>query len=145
MTKTERVASGLLKPINPTVVIVLGLYTVVWGLWIFSPFWNVFDAAPLYSAMASIFPSEYVWGGIAIVAGNFIMRGAIHPSRRNLQFGAFTGALHWFVIALLYFAGDWTSTGGITSLTFAAYAALVWVNIKVNPEHFPDKPTKKTR
>jgi hypothetical protein len=48
--------------------------------------------------------------------------------------------LHWLTIAILYFMGDWTSTGGITSLTFAFYAALVWVNIKVNPEYYPTHP-----
>lgn len=135
MSRVEKVAEGLLRPINPTVIIVLGVYTVIWGLWIFSPFWSVFAAAPLYSAMASI-SSEYVWGAVAVISGLFIMRGAMKPSYKNLSLGAFIGCLHWLVVALLYFASDWHSTGGITSLTFAIYSALVWANVRVNKNLF---------
>jgi hypothetical protein len=131
MTKKERVVQSLLRPINPTVIIILGTYTVVWGLWLANPFWTVFTTAPLYSAMAAIF-SEFVWGCIAIAAGLVIMRGALKPSYNNLHLGAFVASLHWLVIAIMYFMGDWMNTGGITSLTFFIYSAVVWVNIKIN-------------
>lgn len=131
MTRLEKFADSLLKPINPSVIIILGLYTVVWGLWIISPWWSVFGAAPLYSAMASI-ANEYFWGGVAIGAGLVIVRGAVKPSYSNLHMGAFVAALHWFIIGLMYFVGDWMNTGGITAMTFAVYAGLIWVNIKVN-------------
>lgn len=135
MTKTDKLAASLLRPINPTVIIVLGIYTVLWGLWVACPFWDVFAAGQLYSAMANILP-EVAWGGIAIVSGLLIMRGAIKPSYENLHLGAWVGFFHWLIISILYFIGDWTSTGGITALTFAIYSALIWVNIKVNRNHF---------
>lgn len=141
MKRTEKLAQQLLRPINTSFIVIFGFYTVLWGLWIFSPFWTVFTQAPLYAVMASI-STEYVWGTIAMAAGLLITRGAFYPSRRNLQWGMFAGALHWFIIALLYFIGDWHSTGGITSLMFAVYAALVWVNVKVNPEHYPNHVPK---
>lgn len=141
MTRTEKLAVQLLRPINPAIIVVLGFYTIIWGLWILCPFWTVFDHAPLYATMAGI-GSEYVWGGLAVIAGCFVTRGAFHPSRRNLQIGAFVGSIHWFIIALLYFLGDWASTGGISALAFAIYSGLVWVNIKVNPEHYPDSVHK---
>ena len=135
MTKFDSIADSLLKPINPSVSIILGAYTILWGFWIFNPFWMVFTHAPLYAAMAHIAP-EYLWGIIAIVSGMFITRGAIKPSYRNLQLGAFIGFFHWFIIAILYFVADWQSTGGITALAFAVYSAIIWVNVKVNRKHF---------
>lgn len=128
-------AVSLLRPINPSIIIILGVYTVVWGLWIINPWWHVLASAPLYSQMARLAP-EVVWGGIAILSGAITIRGALKPSFKNLQLGSFIGFFHWFAISILYFLGDWTNTGGITALAFALYSAIIWVNIKVNRTHF---------
>lgn len=136
MTRRERLARALLKPINPSVIIILGLYTVVWGFWIANPFWSVFGTASLYSAMMQFVANEYFWGGIAIAAGLTTMRGALKPSYWNLIAGSFVAFMHWFIIALFYFAGDWMNTGGITALTFAIYSGIIWLNIKVNKDHY---------
>jgi hypothetical protein len=85
--------------------------------------------------MAHLAP-EYIWGVVAIFSGTVIMRGALKPSAPNLQLGAFVGFFHWFVVGCMYLVGDWMNTGGITSLTFAIYSAIVWVNIKVNSKHY---------
>lgn len=130
-TRGEIALKGLMRPLNPSIIVVLGLYTALWGFWIINPWWTVFTQAALYSAMADI-AGECVWGGIALVAGLITTRGALKPSYHNLHLGAFVAFLHWFAIAVLYFMGDWTNTGGITSLTFAIYAALVWFNVKSN-------------
>ena len=135
MNRREKVALSLLKPINPSLIIILGVYTVVWGLWILNPFWDVFASAPLYSQMAHI-ANEYVWGGIAITAGLIITRGATKPSYSNIQIGAIVAFFHWFTISILYFVGDWMNTGGITALMLAVYSGIVWLNIKVNRHHF---------
>jgi hypothetical protein len=134
MTKTTLVKS-LLKPINTSIIIILGIYTIVWGLWIIAPWWTVFTTAPLYSAMAGI-GSETFWGSTAIIAGTVVTFGAVKPSYRNLHMGAFVACLHWLIIGIFYFIGDWTNTGGITALTFAVYAAVVWVNIKINKTYY---------
>lgn len=131
MTRREKFAVSILRPLNPSLIIVLGIYTILWGLWIINPFWAVFSTAPLYSAMLALAP-EYVWGAIAIGSGLLILRGATKPSYENLRIGSFAGFLHWLTIGIMYLIGDWMNTGGITALTFAIYAAIVWVNIKVN-------------
>lgn len=135
MTKTEKLAQSLLKPINPSVIIVLGIYTIVWGLWIFNPFWDVFTVSPLYSTMAGI-GSEYIWGMIAIVSGIIICRGAVVPEFNNIQLGSLIGFFHWLVISTLYFIADWHSTAGLSAAAFAIYSGLVWVNTKVNHKTF---------
>lgn len=135
MTHRETIVQSLLRPINPSVIIILGLYTVIWGLWLANPFWTVFTQAALYSAMAHMLP-EMAWGLIAIASGLLIIRGATKPSFKNLQLGAFTGFLHWLVIGILYLIGDWQNTGGITAIAFALYSALIWLNIKINRRYF---------
>jgi len=131
MTKKERFAEALLLPINPALVVLLGIYTVVWGLWIANPFWDVFSTAPLYSAMANI-AAEYIWGGIAIAAGIVTIVGAVVRNYGTLTRGAAVAFLHWFVISIMYFMGDPLNTGGITSLVIASYAAVVYWNIRIN-------------
>lgn len=135
MTRNEKIALTILKPINPTLIIVLGVYTVLWGLWLISPFWDVLTTASLYQAMEALAPESF-WGAVAIASGALIMRGALKPSAENLEIGALTGFFHWFIIGIMYLVGDWMNTGGITALTFAIYCGIVWVNIKVNRDYF---------
>lgn len=121
---------SMYKPINTSAVSILGLFTLGWGAWVASPFWHVFDSAKMFQYMA--FLPEWLWGVVAIAAGLAIIYGAVRRSYRSLITGATIGALHWFMISMLYFAGDWQNTGGITVAAFALYSAFVRVNLKVN-------------
>jgi hypothetical protein len=136
--RTEQVAASILRPINPSLIIVLGVFTIVWGLWIINPWSSAFGSAAIYSAMSNLLP-EVGWGLIAVVAGSGIIHGALKLSYRNLQTGSFIGFFHWFIISLLYFFSNLSDPTGVMALTFAIYSALVWVNIKVNREFFHDK------
>ena len=140
MTRKERFAQALLLPINPALVVLLGIYTVVWGLWIANPWWDVFPTATLYSQMALIAP-EWVWGGIAIAAGIVVIIGAMVRSFGALTRGSGVAFLHWFIISIMYFMGDPLNTGGITSLVIALYAACIYWNIRINFK--PDKRPHK--
>lgn len=133
---------ALLLPINPAVVVILGVYTSLWGLWVANPFWTVFSQAQLYSAMqgaefiqlvgiVGISP-EVFWGTIAIVCGLLITHGAVKRSYKSLVRGATIAFFHWGIISLFYFMGDAASTGGITAAVFAVYGAFLWLNIRVN-------------
>lgn len=131
MVKEYKLTQALLRPVNTSAIIILGVYTVVWGLWVGNPHWSVFERAPLYSKMSELF-NESAWGGIAIIAGIVISYGAFRPSYRALIIGSGVAAIHWLIIAIMYFWGDWQSTGGITSLVFAFYGSYVYLNIRVN-------------
>jgi len=124
-------AQALLKPVNTAAIILLGIYTVLWGFWIGNPWWDVFGTAPIYREMSHIAP-EWVWGTVAIVCGLMTAYGAWRPSYRTLTIGSGIAFAHWLTIAIFYFIGDWHNTGGITSLTFAIYAAFIYLNIRVN-------------
>lgn len=127
----EKLAEALLLPINPSAVIILGLYTVLWGLWVLNPWAAVFGHAALYHIMAGLAPEPF-WGGLAILCGIITTYGAYARSYHPLIWGSVVAFLHWFTIACLYFIGDPVNTGGITALTFAIYAAYIYLNIHVN-------------
>jgi uncharacterized YccA/Bax inhibitor family protein len=135
MTRLDRIAESILEPINPSLIIVLGFYTILWGLWLANPFWSVFPYSGVFAVMGR-FATEAVWGIIAVFAGILIARGAIKPNYDNLVVGALVGFFHWLIIAMFYFAGNWHSTAGLTALVFATYSALIWVNVKVNKSYF---------
>lgn len=122
------------KPINTAAVLILSMYTFVWGLWIASPFWQVFTSADLYGYLA-LYTSEPTLGYIAIIVAFVMAWGVLRHSFTALTFGAFTGFIFWLIIAIAYFSGDWHNTGGITALTFSIYSAFIYINIRVNREN----------
>jgi len=128
---SEKLAKALLLPINPAAVIILGIYTVVWGLWVANPLWPVFTHADLYSQMASFMP-EWAWGLVAIIMGGITIYGAVKRYYAALVRGAASSGFFWLFVAVFYFAGDAANTGGITALCFAAYAFFIYLNIRVN-------------
>lgn len=136
-----KLAQALLKPINTSAVIILGLYTFVWGAWIANPFWSVFSRAPLYDAMA-VFAPEWVWGLFAIIVGIVMIYGVLKPSYRTLSNGALVSTWHWTTICVFYFVADWMSTGGVTCLMLGVYSAFIYLNIRVN-RVLPDKQRRE--
>lgn len=133
---TEKLAKALLLPINPAAVVLLGIYTVLWGFWVANPFWTVFTQAPLYNVLAAtsigIIPPEVLWGCIAMCCGCVTIYGAVKRSYKPLVRGASLAGWHWLMIAVFYFLGDPLNTGGITALIFAVYGAFIYLNIRVN-------------
>lgn len=128
-------ARRLMQPINPSLVALLGGYTFLWGLWLLSPWWHVFERAPLYSKMA-VFP-EWVWGAVAVYSGLELLRGVIRSKNKDLRRGAFIGYIHWLVITFMYFWGDWHNTGGITSMTVSLYCFVIYLNYRRNKDFPP--------
>lgn len=127
----EEMIRALLKPINGASVVILGVYTFVWGLWVSAPWWDVFAEGELYGMLAVVAP-ELFWGLVAVICGLAITWGVFHRSFRALIIASSIGYWHWLMIATFYFLGSATSTGGITALTFAVYAGYVYVNMKIN-------------
>lgn len=120
----------MLQPINTAAIIILGVFTTVWGVWVGNPFWSLFHHAQLYSVM--LFLPEWIWGGIAFVCGLGMIWGVLHNSYRSLKTSSIVGFYHWLMITILFFAGDWQSTGGITAATIAVYCGFIYLNLRVN-------------
>ena len=134
---------ALLHPINPSVVILLGLYTILWGFWVANPFWVVFPLSTLYDTLAatSFFVSPEVWWGLtAIFSGLVATYGAYRRRYRPLTYGALASWAFWFTICIFYFLGDWHSTGGITAGLLWIYSAYIYLNIRVNHKKMVKTP-----
>lgn len=126
----NRLSAALLTPVSQAIVVLLGTYTLLWGIWLAWPLTDVFGQADLYAQMGSLMP-EYAWGFIAIVCGLGMLWGSLRPNYPALTWSAAIGFGHWFVISILYFMGDVVNTGGITSLFLALYAGYIYLNTKV--------------
>jgi len=139
MTRRQKLAEALLLPITTASVLMLGLYTLLWGLWVANPFWSVFGTAELFGYLAQLAPEAF-WGCVAIVCGLVITFGALKRRYKPLTVGASTAFFHWLMIAIFYFLGDPLNTGGITSLVFALYAAFLYLNLRVNFKDDKESP-----
>lgn len=129
----DRAREVILGPVNFLLIGVLGTYTLVWGIWVVNPFWDVFSAAKLYSALKETAP-EWFWGGWATLCGIQLTWGVFSRSLVLLRRAVIHLWLHWCVIALMYFIGDWHNTGGITSTMIAVLSAVIYLNVRVNSE-----------
>jgi hypothetical protein len=118
------------RPINRFTAAALSTYTMLWGVWLSNPFWQVFNQSPLYRWMADV-ASETVWGLGAVSVGVIMLYGVIRSSKKSLTIGAFVGFIHWLLIAVGYFAGSWQNTGGITSIFMATYCGVIYLNLRV--------------
>ena len=130
----HKFATAILKPVNTAAIIILGVYTTLWGFWVANPFWTVFDQAPLYNWMMRVMAEVY-WGLLALAVGILMIYGVLKHSYRSLITGALVGYFHWLMIAIMYFGADWQNTGGITSFIVSMYCGFIWLNITKNKEH----------
>jgi hypothetical protein len=132
--KSYKLAKNILKPVNTAAMIILGVYTFLWGFWVGNPFWTVFDQAPLYNWMERFAPEAF-WGLVAMAVGVLMTYGVLRHSYKSLVFGALVGYFHWLIIAIMYLGADWQNTGGITSLVISFYCGFIWLNITKNKEN----------
>jgi hypothetical protein len=44
--------------------------------------------------------------------------------------------MYWLMVSVMFFAGDWQNTGGITAATLAVYCGFIWLNLRVNRDDF---------
>lgn len=129
-----RLRLTLTQPINTSAVILMALYTLLWGLFVALPV-ESFDSMR-FTFLLSVMPELY-WGLIAFVVGYVMLIGVLKHSFKSLSQGAFIGFIHWFLIGIGYFVGDWTSTGWITAFTVAAYCGFIYLNLRMNKDDFP--------
>jgi hypothetical protein len=134
----------MFKPAHIAIVALVGTYTLLWGLWIAVPGWEVFTTAMLYENMLTLAP-EIVWGSIAALIGAVACYGAATHSYICTRLSGSLIWAYWFVIAILYLSADWHNTGGITALFFMVYGAYIFINTKLNRDMFVQKTNNKIK
>ena len=125
----------MLQPINIAAILIMGAFTVLWGLWVANPFWRAFNSADMFSVMANYAP-EWAWGTASILVGLTMIYGVWKLSYKSLTRGALTGFLFWIVVSLFFFLGDWQNTGGITYGMIAVYCGFIRINLAANKKDF---------
>lgn len=126
----DRIAVGLLRPINPYSTLILGVMTALWGLWLLMP-WPVFEHAVLFSKMSDFAP-EWAWGCWSVTSGLLVIYGVFKGFYRILSWTlAFIG-WHWFTVSSMMWWGDWQNTGGLTYSFICLLVVYCYLNIKVN-------------
>ena len=127
----DRFAEILLEPVSKVVTIMLGTYTIIWGLWVTNPWIDTFTSAPLYGALVSFMPIEWLWGLVAVLFGAMTLLGVSRHARRTEFYGAAANGFYWFIISIFYFIGDSANTGGITALFLAILSTYIYLNCKI--------------
>lgn len=122
---------NLMKPINTTVTVLLGVLTFLWGLWVMSPWWSVFGSSTLYARMSEFAP-EFAWGAWATVAGFIQLTAALRGNMKFLTQSLEFIAWHWFIVALTMWFGNWQNTGGLTYSVVCLYSVFCYLNVKLN-------------
>lgn len=135
MTKADKMAVGLLRPVNPYACILLGIFTFVWGLWLTLPFNTFGRATSLYSKM-EIFAPEWAWGSWAMLVGVITVVTIMYKKKRWLARAHAFSAWHWATVSAMMWWGDWQNTGPVTYTFIAVYSAFLYLNIKVNNINF---------
>lgn len=139
LTYLDRAGAWLAKrfgqPVNTSAAFIMAAYTFTWGVWLVHPGWDVFGRAELYMWLSSIAPESF-WGGIAMLVGVLMAIGLARQTYRAVTIGLFLGFMHWSLISVGYFMGDWQNTGGITSVMISVYCAFVYLNMRMNKVYF---------
>jgi len=137
MTKADRLAMGLLRPINPYASILLGIFTFIWGLWLQMP-WGSFDGARLFSMMDRLAP-EWAWGTFAMAVGALNIYTITRKKKKLLARSHGLATWHWGLVSLMMWLGDWQNTGGLTYSFIAIYASYCFLNVKINNVKFDEE------
>ena len=126
----DKLAEALLKPVNMVVTGLLGIFTIVWGLWVVNPYVNSFHSA-VFSQLISFIPWEWAWGLAAIGAGVLTLLGVIYDKQKTIFLGAEWAAIYWFIISIFFFLGDWTATAWLTAGFLFILSSYIYLNCKV--------------
>lgn len=130
-------AKRLSKPINTAAIVIMGVYTILWGIWVGNPFWSTFDEGKQFDWLAKVMP-EWGWGGVATAVGIVMVYGVLRNSFHSLSTGSMIGSIYWGLIATGYYIGDWRDTAGLTKTMICLYCAFIFLNIRMNRDKLVD-------
>jgi len=124
--ESRRLRRMLAYPASPFILLLAGIYSFMWGLWVASPFWNTFPSSPIYEIL-SWTGSELVWGGVQMAVG-LALAFAAFDSLRWMKWATFSGFISWFLIALSFAISDWQNAGMWVCGFIAALMAYLFLN-----------------
>ena len=123
----EKLAKKLLKPINTSVVSILGFSNLLMGLWLVLPYNSIgeaYDHGPLFQ--------EWVYGLMLLLVGVLVLVGVVREKVTMLAWGTGLGFVFWFTWSVFLTARTIDHIDWIWTTTYALYYGFVYVNARVN-------------
>jgi hypothetical protein len=108
--------------------IICAAETLVWGFWVWNPWWDVFRVSEAFRWMASFAP-EWAWGLAMMLLGAAQLACALWWQRPRVRASlALLSMFTWTLIVLALVMGNWRTTGVPTYSFFVAVQTLVYVD-----------------
>lgn len=123
MNKLQRL---FYHPISPFNILLSGIYSFMWGLWVAIPNWEVFSRSPIYEVL-NWSGSEITWGAIQMLVGIALMLAAF-DSLRFMKYATFAGFISWTLISLGFCFADFHNPGMWVAGFIAATNAYMFLN-----------------
>lgn len=83
--------------------------------------------------MSQVMPELY-WGLAAVVIAIIMCYGIWRPSYMSMRISTAAGSLHWMIVSLGFFIGDWQGTDWILTAAISVYCGYVYANVTVNKD-----------
>jgi hypothetical protein len=97
------------------------LFLLLWGFWVWNPWWEAFPSSTIYDMMARLAP-EWMWGFVYMLVGavQLILLFTTNPKKMKFrQWTSFTSILIITSLTMFTMTGNWRSTAGITYIVIA--------------------------
>jgi len=88
------------QPVSKFSILLAGIYSFMWGTWVFSPFWDAFSISPIYSVMDGT-GSELGWGLVQMVVGVYLILSSLGQVK-SIKWATFAGFMSWSLIAMSF-------------------------------------------
>lgn len=86
------------------------LALILWGFWLWNPYWQTFASSKSFDAMAYIAP-ETIWGAAVLVSGTIQIAAFVGEHKRVRIAACVGGIFLWATITFMFAQANIASTG----------------------------------
>ncbi len=126
------VREAMYEPMNPAGRVLMGAWTIAWGIWFASPFWDVYDTSIVYEHMMKSAP-EYVWGLAGILIGLYVFVSSLKDSKVHVYWSTFLMFYFWLIIDVFMWSSNFRATQPLMIFFICLYCA--WIHLNIKYEH----------
>lgn len=116
--------------ISPFTVLLSGIYSFMWGFWVFLPFWDSFSTSPVFMFLGTTQLSEILWGGTQMLVGVALFLASFE-SYRFIKYATFAGFISWTLISLAFALSNWQNPAIWVAGYLAVTNAYMFLNVAI--------------
>lgn len=106
----------------------MAFLSLVWGLWLISPYWDTFSATSAFTIMAQLAP-EWLWGSTMTAVGIFKMYTILAENHRAKHYAFLAALFVWACVAISFIDASPYAVGSpVYSLIVITNAFIIWRN-----------------